>query len=198
MRVFANGANDLGVKTLQDVVALGKKQRLSYCSAGVGSQHHLAGELLKNRAGIDLLHVPYKGSAEAVTDLVGKRIDLLVGGISPSLPYVAAGQVTPIDITSETRSSKLPETPSFNEAGFPDYKVLFWAGIMASKDTPRTVIEKLNSTISEAMNSPEVLARLEKIGADPVNLGPDGFLRRITSDEKMWKELIDRTGLKIH
>jgi tripartite-type tricarboxylate transporter receptor subunit TctC len=102
---------DLNVKTLSDVVALAKKEKLTFGSAGVGSQHHLAGELLKSRAGIDLIHVPYKGSAEAMGDLVGKRIDLLFGGVPPSLPFITANQVRAIAVTSDVRSRKLPEVP---------------------------------------------------------------------------------------
>ncbi|OJY40747.1 MAG: hypothetical protein BGP08_12525 [Rhizobiales bacterium 64-17] len=188
--------SDLGVRTLQDVIALARKQKLTFGSAGVGSQHHLAGELLKSRAGIDLIHVPYKGSAEAVGDLVGKRIDLLFGGIPPSLPYITAHQVVPIAVTSDKRSVKLPSVPTFNESGFPGYKVLFWAGIMAPAETPPTVIGKLNETISAALKSPEVLTRFDRIGADPVNLGPEDFKKRIESDRKMWGDLIQQTNLR--
>ena len=150
---------DLDVHTLKDIVALAKKQSFTFGSAGVGSQHHLAGELLKSRAGIDLVHVPYKGSAEAVGDLVGKRIDLLFGGIPPALPYIAAGTVRPIAVTSEKRSNKLPSVPTFSEEGFQGYKVVFWAGTDGPRGTPVAIVSKFNDAISEAVKSPEVIDR---------------------------------------
>lgn len=188
---------DLPVKTLDDVIQLAKTERLTFGSAGVGSQHHLAGELLKSRAGIELVHVPYKGSAEALTDLVGKRIDLLFGGIPPSSPYIQAGTVRAIAVTSDVRSNKLPSVPTFEESGFPGYKVAFWAGIMAPMGTPLRVINTLNDAITAAVKSPEFTARLEKIGADPVNLGPADFAERLKSDSAVWGALIRQTGLKM-
>ena len=188
--------NDLQVKTLADVIALAKKQPLTFGSAGVGSQHHLAGELLKSRAGIDLIHVPYKGSAEALGDLVGKRIDLLFGGIPPSLPYIEAGSVRPISVTSEQRSKKLPGIPTFSEQGFPGYRVLFWAGMMAPTGTSASTINRLNQAIDESIKSPEVVERFEKIGADIVNAGPQDFATRLRSDQAVWGALIEQTGLR--
>jgi tripartite-type tricarboxylate transporter receptor subunit TctC len=188
---------DLPVKTLDDVIKLAKQRRLSFGSAGVGSQHHLAGELLKSRAAIDLVHVPYKGSAEALTDLVGKRIDLLFGGIPPSLPFIKAGSVRPIAVTSEVRSSELPDVPTFAELGFPGYKVAFWAGIMAPAGTPVPIINKLDEAITTSLNSAAVLARFRQIGVDPLNIGPDGFAKRLQSDKTMWSALISQTGGRI-
>lgn len=189
--------NDLNVKTLQDVIEFAKKQKLTFGSAGVGSQHHLAGELLKSRAGVELIHVPYKGSADAMGDLVGKRIDLLFGGVPPSLPFIAADQVRAIAVTSQARSSKLPDVPTFDESGFKGYKVAFWAGIMAPAGTPEDVIEKLNAAIAGAVNSPDVIARFEKTGVDRSNLGPKEFSARLQSDRAVWGKLIEQSGLKL-
>jgi tripartite-type tricarboxylate transporter receptor subunit TctC len=189
--------NDLNVKTIQDVVELAKKQKLTFGSAGVGSQHHLAGELLKSRAGIELIHVPYKGSADAMGDLVGKRIDLLFGGVPPSLPFIAADQVRAIAVTSQARSRKLPSVPTFDESGFNGYKVVFWAGIMAPAGTPKAVIERLNAAIDELVKSPEVMARFEKTGVDRSNLGPNEFSARLQSDRAVWGKLIEQSGLKL-
>jgi tripartite-type tricarboxylate transporter receptor subunit TctC len=188
---------DLPVRTLADVIALAKKQRLTFGSAGVGSQHHLAGELLKARASIDLMHIPYKGSAEALTDLVGKRIDLLFGGIPPSVPFIQAGTVRPIAVTSETRSAKLPDVPTIAELGFPGYRVAFWAGLMAPAGTPQTVITKLNSAASEAVKSPEMMAQLQRLGVDPLNYGPKRFRERLASDKGQWSKVIEQAGLRL-
>ncbi len=186
---------DLGVRTLQDVIALARKQPLTFGSAGVGSQHHLAGELFKSRAALNLVHVPYKGSTEALGDLVGKRIDLMFGGIPPSLAFIAAHSVQPIAVTSETRSDKLPDIPTFAEEGFPGYRVVFWAGIMAPAGTPEPIVNKLNTAISAALKAPEIVARFEKIGVDPVNTGPAGFAKRLESDRATWGALIRQAGL---
>jgi tripartite-type tricarboxylate transporter receptor subunit TctC len=186
---------NLGVQTLAEVIALAKKQPLTFGSAGVGSQHHLAGELFKSRADINLVHVPYKGSTEALADLVGKRIDLMFGGIPPSLPYIAAHSVVPIAVTSETRSPKLPNIPTFAEDGFPGYRVAFWAGIMAPMGTPAPVIDTLNTAISAALKSPEIIARFGQIGADVVNAGPAGFAKRLRSDQTVWRAVIQQAGL---
>jgi tripartite-type tricarboxylate transporter receptor subunit TctC len=187
---------DLDVRSLKDVVALAKARPLTFGSAGVGSQHHLAGELFKSRAGIDLTHVPYKGSAEALGDLVGKRIDLLFGGIPPALPYIDAGSVRPIAVTSERRSDKLPLVPAFSEEGFPGYKVVFWAGLMAPAGTPDVIVDKLSEAISEGAKSPEVIDRFGKIGVDIVNVGRAEFAKRLQTDQSVWGTLVEQTGLK--
>jgi tripartite-type tricarboxylate transporter receptor subunit TctC len=186
---------DLGVHTLADLIALAKKQPLTFGSAGVGSQHHLAGELLKSRASINLVHVPYKGSTEALADLVGKRIDLMFGGIPPSLPFITAHSVTPIAVTSLKRNAQLPDVPTIAEEGFPGYRVAFWAGIMAPARTPRPVIDKLDATVSDALKSADVVGRFSKIGADIVNAGPTGFTERLESDQATWNAVIQQAGL---
>jgi tripartite-type tricarboxylate transporter receptor subunit TctC len=186
---------DLDVRTVQDVVALAKKGPLTFGSAGVGSQHHLAGELFKSRAGIDLVHVPYKGATEAIADLVGKRIDLMFGGVPPGLPFIVANTVRPIAVTSETRSSKLPSVPTFAEEGFPGYRVVAFFGFMVPVGTSESVINKLNDAISAALKSPDVMARFDKVGAEIVNAGPAEFANHLKSDQAMWAILIQQTGL---
>jgi tripartite-type tricarboxylate transporter receptor subunit TctC len=186
---------NLDVRTLADVIALAKKEPLTFGSAGVGSQHYMAGELFKSRASINLVHVPYKGATEAITDLVGKRIDLMFGGVPPSLPYIVANSVRPIAVTSEKRNSKLPSVPTFAEEGFPGFRVLAFFGIMAPAGTPEAIINKLNGAISDALKSPDIIARFDKIGADIVNLGPAAFAQRLKSDQIMWATLVQQAGL---
>lgn len=186
---------NLDVHTLANVVSLAKKEPLTFGSAGFGSQHHLAGELFKRRAGINLVHVPYKGATEAITDLVGKRIDLMFGGVPPALPYIAAKSVRPIAVTSEKRNTKLPSVPTFAEEGYPGFRVFAFFGIMAPAGTPKAVIDKLNGAISDALKSPDLMARFDKVGADIVNLGPAAFAERLKSDQTMWAKLIQQAGL---
>ncbi len=186
---------NLDVRTLADVIALAKKEPLTFGSAGVGSQHHMAGELFKSRAGINLVHVPYKGATEAVTDLVGKRIDLMFGGVPPSLPYILANSVRPIAVTSEKPNPKLPAVPTFAEEGFPGFRVVAFFGVMAPAGTPEAIINKLNGAISNALKSPELISRFDKIGADIVNLGPAAFAQRLKSDQVMWTTLVQQAGL---
>lgn len=187
---------DLPVKNLADVIALAKREKLTFGSSGVGSQHHIAAELLKSQANIDLTHVPYRGATDAITDLVGKRIDLLFGGLAPSLPYIAAEQVRAIAVTSEKRSEKLPETPTIAEEGFAEYKVVFWAGLMAPAGTPDTIIRKLNDAISQIVKSPDVRARMGANGVQLVSLGPPDFSKRLRDDQKIWSALVQRAGLR--
>lgn len=188
--------NDLKVQDLGSLVALAKKEKLTYGSAGVGSQHHLAAELLKSRAGIDMIHVPYKGAAEVLADLMGQRLDLGFGGVPPSTPYITGGNVRPIAVTSEARNQKIPAVPTFSELGYSGYRVVFWVGIMAPAGTPQAVITKLNDAITAGVKTPEATAKLEKLGVDVVNLGPAGFAKRLESDKKMWGDLIEQTGLR--
>lgn len=153
--------NNLTAKDLKSIVDLSKTPKLTYGSAGIGSQHHLAGELLKARAGIDLIHVPYKGAAEILIDLMGERLDRGFGGVPPSTPYISGGNVRPIAVTSEQRNAKLPDVPTFAELGYPGYRVVFWVGIMAPTGTPPAIVNKLNDAITEGMKSPEAAASLE-------------------------------------
>ena len=153
--------------------------------------------MLNARAGIGLVHVPYKGSTEALADLVGKRIDLLFGGIPPALQYIHAGTVRPLAVTSEIQSTKLPNVPTFAESGFPGYKVAFWAGLMAPTGTPQSVIDKLNDAISDAVRSDEVTARFEKIGVEPLNLGPSAYGKRLEADKTMWRTLVQQSKLQL-
>jgi tripartite-type tricarboxylate transporter receptor subunit TctC len=188
--------NNLNVKDLKTLIELASTEKLTYGSAGVGSQHHLAGELLKSRAGIELIHVPYKGAAEVLADLMGQRLDLGFGGVPPSTPYIAGGNVRPIAVTSEARNQKIPSVPTFSELGYPGYRVVFWVGIMAPAGTPPAIINKLNDAITVGMKSPDATTKLEKLGVDLVNLGPAEFARRLEADKKMWGELINQTGLR--
>jgi tripartite-type tricarboxylate transporter receptor subunit TctC len=188
---------DLGVTDLKGVIALAKKQRLTFGSAGVGSQHHLAGELLKVRAGIDLVHVPYKGFGEEAADVMSGRIDLAFGGVPPALPFINSKKVLPIAVTSEIRNGKLPSVPTFEEQGVPNYRVLFWVGIMAPKGTPQAIIDKLNDATTTIDKSPDILAGFDRLSIDPINAGPAGFAQRLQKDKTMWGELIAQIGLKI-
>ncbi|MGD9923418.1 MAG: Bug family tripartite tricarboxylate transporter substrate binding protein [Pseudorhodoplanes sp.] len=187
--------NDLEAVDLKSLLHLAKIKKLTYGSAGVGSQHHLAGELLKARGGIDLIHVPYKGAAEVLVDLMGQRLDLGFGGIPPSTPYITGGNVRPIAVTSEVRNQKIPAVPTFKELGYDGYRVVFWVGIMAPAGTPPAVIAKLNDAITIGMKTPDAKGKLEKLGVDLVNLGPTEFAKRLDLDKKMWSDLIDQTGL---
>ena len=119
----------------------------------------------------------------------------MFGGIPPSLQFIAAHSVDPIAVTSEIRSPKLPNIPTIAEEGFPGYRVAFWAGIMAPMGTPEPIVNKLNTAISAALKAPEIVARFEKIGVDPVNTGPAGFAKRLELDRATWGALIRQAGL---
>jgi tripartite-type tricarboxylate transporter receptor subunit TctC len=128
---------------------------------------------------------------------MGGRIDLAFGGVPPALPFINSKKVLPIAVTSETRNRKLPSVPTFEEQGVPNYRVLFWVGIMAPKGTPQAVVDKLNGAITALDKSSDILASFDKLSIDPINAGPTGFAERLQKDKAMWGELIAQTGLKI-
>lgn len=187
----------LNVSTLEDVVRLSKTRGLTIGSAGIGSQHHLAAELLKSRANIELLHVPYKGFGDAIRDVVGGRIDLLFGGVPVAAPFIENKQVVPIAVTSTKRSPKLSSVPTFIESGYPDFEILAWFGIMAPTGTPDPTLNRLGQAISVSLKSPDVIQQMDKVGAEILNGDAEMFASRIQKDFTRWSDLIRKTGLKL-
>lgn len=185
------------ISTLEDVIRLARTKTLTIGSAGVGSQHHLAAELLKSRAKIDLVHVPYKGFGDAIHDLIAGRIDLLFGGVPVAAPFIASKNAIPIAVTSAKRSPRLPSVPTMVEKGFMGFEVEAWFGVMAPKGTPQPIIRRLSEAISQALASPEVVNQMDKIGVDIVNGDEKVFAQRIKMDTERWSELVKKIGLKL-
>ncbi|MGB3291207.1 MAG: tripartite tricarboxylate transporter substrate binding protein [Burkholderiaceae bacterium] len=193
-------APSLKINTVKDLIAQAKRKpgTLTFGSAGVGSSNHLSGELLKDMAGIDILHVPYKGSAAALTDLLGGRISMMFDTISNALPNIQAGKVIPLGVTGSTKSSALPKVPTIAEAGLPGFQVSIWFGLVAPHGTPPEAIKTLNQSLNKILAEPDVQAKLQSFGATPTPGSPESFAKQMQQDEAKWSKLIKTSGMKVN
>jgi tripartite-type tricarboxylate transporter receptor subunit TctC len=186
-------------KTMRDFIALAKKEpgKLNYGSAGPGSINHLALELMNARAGIVVVHVPYKGIAPATQDLLSGQIQAMTGTVSAALPYIADGRVRALAVTGARRAALLPDVPSWQEEGVPDANVINYWGIAAPVGTPPAVIAKLNAEVNQVLAQPEVKERLAREGAEIVAGPPDLLGSIVRTDLEGWKKLIVEAKLSL-
>ncbi len=175
--------------------AKSKPGGLTYGSAGNGSASHLATLLLANVAGLDMVHVPYKGAGPAITDLIGGRLDFMITTLPSVVGFIDSGKAKPLAVTLQTRAKRLPDVPTIAESGFPDYQSAAWYGFAVPKGTPPAVVEKLRAATVTAINSPDVQKNLEIEGAVPVGSTPDEFGKFMQDESARWAALIARTGL---
>jgi tripartite-type tricarboxylate transporter receptor subunit TctC len=184
--------------TLKDFIALAKAKpgSLNYASSGSGTPYHMAGELFKVSAGVDIVHVPYKGSSGARTDLLGGQVQMMFDAITTMAPNVRAGKLKALATTGKTRSSVLPDVPTLNEAGVPGYEAVIWLGIMAPAGTPRPIVEKLNAEITRIVNSPEVKDAWAKQGAVSMSMSTEEFARYMREDIDKWARIVKISGAK--
>ncbi len=190
----------LGLKTLGDVVAYGKANpgKLTIASAGNGSLPHLAAELLKRETGIDALHVPYRGAAPAVNDLLGGQVDLMFGDGPVVLPQILGNLLVPVVMATDKRLPALPDVPTSIEAGFPTVRSENWYGVLAPKGTPRPVIEALDQAIAAAMSEPKVEESFTKLGVYIVKEGtPETFGTFLAAQLDKWGSLAKDVGAKV-
>jgi tripartite-type tricarboxylate transporter receptor subunit TctC len=189
----------LPVKTSAELIAYAKDNpgKLSYGSSGVGSASHLSGALFARMAGVDLLHVPYRGTGPAVTDLLGGRIDMMFSPAVVVTPHIAAGTLRIIGTTGSTRSSLFPDFPTVAEGGLPGYQSLGWFGLFAPPGTPRDVLNKISADTTTVLMLPEVRQRLAEQGAEPSPSTPDGFTAFVNSDIATWLDLAAKAGIKL-
>ncbi|VCU68401.1 Tripartite tricarboxylate transporter family receptor [Pigmentiphaga humi] len=185
-------SSKLPVRTLGELVALAKSKpgRLSFGSAGVGSIIHLTGELLKARAGIDMVHVPYKGNAQVLTDLEGDHLDMAFIALGHILPHMKDGGLRPIAITSSERNALAPDLPTLAESGYPGFESLEWFGLVAPKGIPEDVLAKLNTAFRHASRQPAVQAEIAKLGYMPVDETPAQFTAAMVAEGKKWKQVV--------
>ncbi len=189
---------DIPVKTLSDFVAYvkGKQGQLSYGSAGVGSLNHLSMALFLKRAGLEMTHVPYKGNAPALGDVVAGHIPAMFSNLSDALPQAAAGHVRMIAVSSDKRAPTAPDVPTVIESGYPDFNVLTWNGLMAPAGTPQEIITRIAAVIGKAVKDPKFSRQLSEIGADPLGSTPDEYKAMLARDIATWKEAVDIAGVK--
>ena len=176
--------NDFPGKTLADVIAISKKDPngLSYGTSGAGGTPHIAGELLKQKTGANLVHVPYKGGGQALTDLLGGNIPLVYTAVAGANQYVKSGRVKAIAVSSAKRSPSLPDVPTFIESGVKDFELDSWVGLLAPAKTPKPIIAKLNKALNEILNSPEGKEKLLVLGIVPAPGTPEKFAEQIKGD----------------
>lgn len=170
--------------------------KLSFASAGVGASAHLAGEMFKHLAGIDIVHVPYKGSGPAMTDLMGGQVALMFGGISALRPHVLSGKLRVLAVSTAKRSAAAPEIPTLAEEGVSGYQTNSWNSLVAPHGTPAAVIRRLNTEIGFVLNQPDVRERMKKQGIDPDPGTPEELAQHIRSEIKRFAGLISAIGLK--
>ena len=189
---------DLPVKTVKEFIALAKSKpgQLQYASGGAGGSLHLAFELFKDMAGIDVLHIPFKGANPAVISVMGGHHDAIIGSMSSIGPHIKSGKIRGLAVTSKQRSPVVPDTPTFAEAGMPQYGGGNWIGISAPAGTPAPVIDKLNKAMAEALKMPEVQKVLASRGATSDTMSPAEFAKFVDSETKTWGDVIRSKGIK--
>ena len=189
---------NLPIKSVADYVRYAKESKdgITFASSGSGSSIHLSGEMFKMQAKIKMLHIPYKGSAPAVTDLLGGQVDSMFDNAPSSLPHVQAGKLRPIAVTSAQRSSFLPDVPTIAESGYPGFDIQSWFALVAPAGTPAPVIKKLNGALNKALNSPEVRQRLQELAATPEPGAPEKMRDFAISEVKRWREVVKESGAK--
>jgi len=184
---------------LKELIALAKSKpgALNYASSGPGTPYHMAGELFKAMAGIDVVHVPHKGSAEARTSVISGNVQMMFDAITTMAQLARAGKVRAIATSGKTRSSIMPEVPTMSEAGVPGYESVIWLGLMAPAATPKPVIDKLNAEIQRIVSLPDVKEAWAKQGATPMHMSPGQFRSFMEQDIKKWAKVVEFSGAKV-
>jgi tripartite-type tricarboxylate transporter receptor subunit TctC len=189
-----------GPKTVQELIAQARANpgKLNFGSAGFGNLTHLAGELLKLRTGIDIVHVPYKGAPEAQTALLAGQIHMMFGEVAGLLPMVRAGKLRALGVASETRNALAPELPTLIEDGLPDFVALTFTGIVAPRDTPPAIVAKLNGAINTALAEPEVRVALERLGSEVRPGTPADLATFLIKEKTKWDEVVRQSGVTMN
>jgi tripartite-type tricarboxylate transporter receptor subunit TctC len=188
---------DLPVSNVQELIAYAKANpgKLTYASNGAGTAHNLIGEQFKTMTGTDIMHIPYKGSAPALTDLMGGRVTMMFDTVSSCLPYVQAGKLKALAVATSVRSSVLPDVPTLAEAGLKGFDIASWFGVMAPAGTPEPIIRQLSTEIAKSLADPAVRKQLAPIGAEPVGSSPEAMRTRIADETRRYGELMKHAGL---
>src|SRR2546423_8913116 len=183
---------------LKEFIALAKSKpgALNYASSGPGTPYHMAGELFKAMAGVDIVHVPHKGSDQARTAILGGQVQMMFDAITTMAGQARAGKVKALGSTGNKRSGVMPEVPTIAEAGVPGYEATIWLGLMAPAGTPRPILEKLNTEVNKIINAPDLKENWGKQGAVPMGMSVDEFGKFLREDIEKWSKLVKATGMK--
>ena len=196
--VLVTGPN-VPAKNLKEFVALAKSKpgRMSYGSSGNGASTHLAGEMLNARAGIQTIHVPYKGSGPALTDLMGGQIDFMVDTLISSMPFVKGDKIHALAVTGKTRSPALPNVPTVAEQGYPGFEAVAWIGLLAPAKTPPEIVAKLNADVKKILELPDVKGRLSEQGFNAEWQKPDVFGAYMKNEVQKWGAIVKSANVKV-
>jgi tripartite-type tricarboxylate transporter receptor subunit TctC len=188
----------LPVKSMEQLVSHAKANpgKISFATPGFGTQPHLLGEMLKLMTGINIVHVPYKGPAQAITDLLAGQVQMYFDTVALFLPYIEAGKLTALAVAGETRIPQLPDVPTTAESGFATLQSTFWAGVVAPAGTSPGIVSKLNAEINEILKSPELEANLAKIGAKPKIGSPEDFASFMAAETQKWTKVVSSAGIR--
>lgn len=184
-------------KSLPELIALAKKEpgKLTYASAGVGSGIHLGAELFAHLAGVKLIHVPYKGTGPALTDLLGGHVAIYFSSLPPAIGLIKDGKVRALAVTGLKRANIFPDVPTVAEAALPGFEAALRYGILAPAGTPRPIVDKLNAALRRALADPDTIARMARDGTEAVPSSPEGYATDIDREERKWSEVVKRAGL---
>jgi len=185
-------------KNLKDVIALSKTQPggLSYGTSGTGGTPHIAGELLKQRTGANLTHIPYKGGGQAMTDVLGGNIPLVYTAIAGAIPHVKSGKLHPVAVSSARRASSLPEVPTFMESGLTDFEINSWVALLAPAKTPKAIVDRLNTELNAVLNDPEARDKLNGMGITATPGTPEKFGEEMKRDLARYGQVVKAANIK--
>lgn len=186
-------------KTVRELIALAKSQpgKLNYASAGNGVANHLAGELFKQMAGVDIVHVPYKGAPQAVTDVLAGHMNMMFNSVAPIVGYIKTGKIRVLGIASLQRSPQLPDVPTIHESGVPGFEAVNWFGMFAPAKTPRTIVSRVNGALVKTVKTPEMQAQFIALGADPVGSTVEEFTAFVKRDMEKYEKVVRISGAKV-
>ncbi|AIJ44318.1 ABC transporter substrate-binding protein [Comamonas testosteroni TK102] len=195
--ILVTNATQPQIKSVADVVAAAKAApgKLTYASAGNGTSIHLAGEVFTSLAGVDMLHIPYKGSGPAVSDLLGGQVNYMFDSITSARPHIQSGKLRALAVTTARRSTSMPDVPTMEEAGIKGYEVSPWFAAFMPAGTPPAIVKKLNQTFVAAMKQPDVIERFQAIGAEVVGSTPEEAARHLQTESRRWTRLINERGI---
>ena len=191
---------DLPAKNVAELVALAKKDpgKLTFASSGAGSSTHLSAELLKSMAGIDVVHVPFKGSGQALIDVVAGRVSMIIDNMPSALPHIKGGKLRALGVTGSKRSGALPDVPTIAEAGVPGYESLSWSGFALPAGAPREVVQRLNRETNAILGAADMKQKLAEQGADAVGGSPEAFAAHVRAERDKWSKLVRERNIVVN
>ena len=189
----------LPATNVRELIALFKANpgKYSYGSGGNGSSAHLSAELFKSMAGVDVVHVPYKGASPALGDVIAGRVVMFIGNLPPAMPHIKSGNVRALAVTTAQRSPLVPELPTLTESGLPGFETVAWFGMFAPAGTPKSIVDKIQAEIARIVREPDVRERIAALGGEPVGNTPEAFSAIVKSDVAKWKKVVKDANVHV-